>query len=317
MTQACGAGSTVDGTAPSERSDATAPTPSGASDATAVSPSLDVVLDAGAGSARLEASAPGDAGIRPGWTLLWADEFEGRDGSAADPSKWVHDVGGSGGGNREREYYTDGTANAVVQGGQLVITADMAGAAPPACWYGPCQYTSARLKTQGKFAQAYGRFEARIQIPYGQGMWPAFWMLGDDITQVQWPACGEIDIMENIGREPALVHGSLHGPGYPGAGLTGVYSLAAGKLADSFHTFAAEWEPTAVRFYVDDRLYETQTPANVPAGSPWPFEHAFFLVLDLAVGGTWPGDPDPSTTFPQTMKIDWVRVFQKTNGEGP
>ncbi len=255
--------------------------------------------------------AHSDAPTLPGWVLVWADEFDGPDGSAVDPTKWFHDVGGGGFGNQEREYYTDGTQNAVVQGGHLVITATTAGAAQHACWYGACRYTSARFESNGKFMQAYGRFEARIQIPFGQGLWPAFWMLGANIDRVPWPACGEIDVMENIGREPSMNHGSLHGQGYPPAGLTGVYAMGGGNLADSFHRYAVEWEPSVIRFYVDDQLYETRTPADVPAGSAWAFDHPFFLLLNLAVGGTWPGDPDATTVFPQTMKVDWVRVFQK------
>ena len=251
----------------------------------------------------------------PGWTLTWSDEFDGPDGSAVDPTKWTHDIGGSGWGNQEREYYTPGTANAVVQGGNLVITAD-GSTSQYSCWYGACQYTSARLLTQGLFTQQYGRFEARIQLPYGQGLWPAFWMLGSNITTVSWPACGEIDIMENIGKEPSYNHGSLHAPGFPGSGLTGQYTVpGGGKLSDAFHVFAIEWDAASIRFYVDDQLYETQTPANVPSGGTWAFDHPFFLLLNVAVGGSWPGDPDMTTTFPQTMKVDWVRAYQRSGGE--
>src|SRR5450755_3384530 len=159
-----------------------------------------------------------DGGVAlPGWVLTWADEFNGPDNSAVDSTKWVYDSGGGGWGNNELEYYTSGTANAVVQGGNLVITATTAGASAFTCSYpssGPCGYTSARIRTQGKFTQEYGRFEARIQIPEGQGLWPAFWMLGADISNsaTNWPKCGEIDIMENIGKEPSINHGSLHLP---------------------------------------------------------------------------------------------------------
>jgi beta-glucanase (GH16 family) len=259
----------------------------------------------------LDGSASVDSALA-GWTLVWSDEFDGPDGSAVDPTKWTHDTGGNGWGNSELEYYTDGTQNAVVSGGNLVITATDAAASQLQCSYGTCRFTSARLLTKGLFALQYGRFEARIQIPFGQGIWPAFWMLGSNIDQVSWPACGEIDIMENIGKEPSTNHGSLHAPGFPGAGLTGKYVLANGaKLSDAFHTYAAEWDSAAIRFYVDDQLYETQAPSNVPAGGTWAFDHPFFVLLNVAVGGTFPGNPDGTTTFPQTMKVDWVRVYQR------
>jgi beta-glucanase (GH16 family) len=247
--------------------------------------------------------------------LAWSDEFDGPDGSAVDPSKWVHDVGGGGWGNQELEYYTDGTQNAIVQGGALVITATTANAASYQCSYpssGPCKYTSARLLTKGKFSQKYGRFEARIQIPAGQGLWPAFWMLGANIDTVNWPSCGEIDVMENIGKEPSINHGSLH---MPAAGttndsdLTASYTLPGNaKLSDAFHTYAIEWSSTAIAFYVDDTLYETQTPQTA-TGRTWEFDQPFFILLNVAVGGQWPGSPDSTTTFPQTMKVDWVRAY--------
>jgi beta-glucanase (GH16 family) len=277
--------------------------------------------DSAAGDSAGDAAEEGDAGgssAISGWTLTWSDEFEGPDGSAVDPTRWVHDVGGTGWGNNELEYYTDGTQNAVVTGGNLVITATTAGASAYTCSYpanGPCEYTSARLLTQNKFSQEYGLFEARIQIPEGQGLWPAFWMLGANIATSPWPACGEIDIMENIGSEPTLNHGSLHAPGFPGAGLTGAYTLPSGNLGDAFHTYAVQWEPTAIRFYVDDQLYETQTPSDAPAGGTWEFDHAFFLLLNVAVGGSYPGAPDSTTVFPQTMKVDWVRVYEPANGD--
>ena len=263
-------------------------------------------------------AAPTDAApdsALPGWTLTWSDEFDGADGSAADPSKWNQETGNSGwSNNQEREYYTPGTANAVVQGGSLVITATDADAGAYTCQYGTCQYTSARFNTSGKFEQAYGRFEARIQIPRGQGLWPAFWTLGNDIGTVGWPQCGEIDIMENVGKTPSTNYGSMHGPGYSGAHpLTGSYSLSdGGALADGFHVYAVEWATGTVSFYVDDILYETRTPADVPDGDVWVYDHPFFVILNVAVGGGFPGDPDGTTVFPQTMKVDYVRVYSKT-----
>ena len=251
-----------------------------------------------------------DGGALPGWVLTWSDEFNGPDGSAVDSTKWVYDTGGGGWGNNELETYTSGTANAVIQGGNLVITATTAGAS---------SYTSARLKTLGKFSQQYGRFEARIQMPEGQGLWPAFWMMGADINTVNWPSCGEIDVMENIGKEPSINHGSLHMPATGGTTddqLTGMYTLSGGaKLGDGFHTYAVEWTSSTITFYVDDMLYETQT-SKVPSGDTWEFDHPFFLLINVAVGGQWPGSPDATTVFPQTLKVDYVRVYQK-NGTEP
>ena len=271
----------------------------------------------GAGGAAGSTST--DGGTLPGWVLTWSDEFNGSDGSAVDSTKWVYDTGGGGWGNSELEYYTSGTANAVQQGGNLVITATTANASSYTCSYpsnGPCHYTSARLKTLGKFSQQYGRFEARIQMPEGQGIWPAFWMMGDNINTANWPACGEIDVMENIGKEPTINHGSIHMPASGSTSddqLTGMYTLSGGaKLGDAFHTYAIEWTSSQVTFYVDDMLYETQTKAGA-TGRTWEFDHPFFILLNVAVGGTWPGSPDSTTTFPQTMKVDWVRVYQPAN----
>ena len=174
-------------------------------------------------------------------------------------------------------------------------------------------YTSARLITSGKFEQAYGRFEARIKIPYGQGVWPAFWLLGADDKQVGWPQCGEIDIMENIGREPGMVHGTIHGPGYSGGkGIGGAYSVNAGRFADDFHIYAVEWEPEEIRFYVDDHLYTARRPSDLPAGTKWVYDHPFYILLNFAVGGEWPGSPDATTKFPQVMLVDYVRVYKKS-----
>jgi beta-glucanase (GH16 family) len=246
----------------------------------------------------------------PAYVLVWNDEFSAPNGSLPDPSKWILETGGGGWGNNEFETYTERVQNAYVQDGNLVITAI------EEKYKGrdgiPRQYTSARLKTMGLFEQKYGRFEARIRIPQGQGMWPAFWMLGNNIGTVDWPNCGEIDVMENIGREPAKVHGSLHGPGYSGGnGLTGVYTLPSGKFADDFHIFAVEWEPSAIRFYVDSNWYETRTPGDLPEGKTWVFDHPFFILLNLAVGGDWPGTPDHTTVFPQHMLVDYVRVYAR------
>ena len=245
------------------------------------------------------------------WNLVWSDEFNGSNGSAPDPSKWVLETGGGGWGNQELEYYTTRPQNAIQRDGNLVI------AALKEKFTGPDgvtrDYTSARLKTQGKFGQTYGRFEARIKIPRGQGIWPAFWMLGEDIDKVGWPTCGEIDIMENIGKEPSIVHGTIHGPGYSGdRGIGDAFSLPDDpRFADDFHVYAVEWEPEAIRFYVDDHLYATRIPADLPKGTKWVYDHPFFLLLNVAVGGSWPGNPDATSTYPQTMRVDYVRVYSK------
>jgi beta-glucanase (GH16 family) len=249
---------------------------------------------------------------RPGraakaWVMVWSDEFNGADGSAPDSAKWKYDLGNNNGwGNNELETYTNSAANVQQKGGNLVITAIKSGsAADPS-------YTSARIKTEGLYDHGYGRVEARIKIPHGQGMWPAFWMLGNNIGKVGWPTCGEIDIMENIGKEPAIVHGTIHGPGYSGEhGIGSPYSQPNDKrFSDDFHVYAVEWEPNQIRFYVDENLYATRTPADLPKGTTWVYDHNFFIILNVAVGGGWPGYPDGTTTFPQQMLVDYVRVYE-------
>lgn len=267
-------------------------------------------------SAGPTATPPTDPSLTPPaptWTLAWSDDFNGPAGAPVDAAKWVTETGGQGWGNNELQYYT-ATGNASLDGaGHLVITAR----AEPStttrqCWYGTCRYTSARLKTKGLFESTYGRFESRIRIPRGQGLWPAFWMLGTDVDTAGWPTCGEIDIMENIGREPNMVHGTLHGPRYSGGnGIGGPFVLASGSFADDFHVFAVEWTPNQVRWLVDEREYHKVTPTNLPGGARWVFDHQFFLLLNVAVGGGWPGNPDASTTFPQQMVVDYVRAYRQ------
>jgi beta-glucanase (GH16 family) len=256
------------------------------------------------------ANTPDSQSLKNGWTLVWSDEFNGPDGSRPDATKWKFEIGGNGWGNGELEYYTDRPENSFIRGGNLVIRAakeTFTGADKVTR-----DYTSARITTQRLFEQAYGRFEARIKIPRGQGIWPAFWLLGDDVGKVGWPECGEIDIMENIGKEPSTVHGSMHGPGYSGEqGYTSVYKLPGGvRFYNDFHVFAIEWEPSVVRFFVDQELYATFTPARLPQGKKWVFDHSFFIILNVAVGGDWPGPPDSRTVFPQEMLVDYVRVYK-------
>jgi beta-glucanase (GH16 family) len=240
------------------------------------------------------------------WQLVWSDEFTQADGTPPDSAKWGYDIGtGSGGwGNNELEYYTSRTNNARVVGGQLVIEARQES-------YAGSSYTSARLLTKDKWSWTYGRIEARIKIPRGQGIWPAFWMLGANIASAGWPTCGEIDILENIGREPAIVYGAVHGPGYSGgSGIGGPYSLTnSAAFADDFHLYAVEWSTNQIKWFVDGQQYFMVTPANLPGGTTWVFTRPQFLLLNVAVGGNWPGNPDGTTTFPQRMTVDYVRVY--------
>ena len=249
----------------------------------------------------------------PKWVLTWNDEFNARDGTPVDQSKWTQVTGGSGWGNDELEYYTASPRNAHQEHGSLVIEALQEAYTGPDGVTG--QYTSARLKTAGKFSQAYGRFEARIKMPRGQGIWPAFWLLGDDISTVKWPTCGEIDIVENLGSEPSIAHGTIHGPGYSRQhGISSAYTLPDDHhFSDDFHLFAVEWEPEEIRFYVDENLYATRRPSDLPAGARWVYDHPFFVILNLAVGGKWPGNPDATTQFPQKMLVDYVRVYRRAN----
>jgi beta-glucanase (GH16 family) len=244
------------------------------------------------------------------WVLTWSDEFNGPNGSMPDPNKWVLESGGNGWGNHELQSYTSRPQNVHEENGNLVI------AAIKERFTGTDglqrEYTSARLKSEGHFSQRYGRFEARIQIPSGQGAWPAFWMLGADYSAKGWPNCGEIDVMESVGTNPDKIQGSIHGPGYSGTNrLTAAYRLQTGRFSDSFHVFAVEWEPQVVRFYVDNELYATRTPADLPPGKPWVYDHPFFVLLNLAVGGDFPGRPSDSAVFPQRMLVDYVRVYTR------
>ena len=235
------------------------------------------------------------------WKLAWGDDFDGAAGTSADAGKWAYDTGPNWY-NGELQDYTSGATNASLDGnGNLVIEARKEAREGR-------QYTSARLKTEGKKTFAYGRIEGRMKLPYGQGLWPAFWMLGGN----SWPNNGEIDIMENLGREPAIVHGTFHGPGYSGAaGPTAAYTLPVGaKFSDDFHVFAIEWETNTIRWFVDGNLYSTKTPADIQ-GNTWVFDHPFFIILNLAVGGDWPGNPDATTVFPQKFLIDYIHVCQK------
>jgi beta-glucanase (GH16 family) len=173
-------------------------------------------------------------------------------------------------------------------------------------------YTSGRITTKGKFEQAYGRFEARIRLSFGAGIWPAFWMLGADFDQVSWPQCGEIDIMEYRGQAPTIIHGSVHGPGYSGGNaVTRTYVNPDGRFDIDFHVFAVEWFVDRIDFYVDEILYQSIAKSDVPG--EWVYDDPFFIILNVAVGGTFVGFPNGNTQFPQTMLVDYVRVYQARN----
>jgi beta-glucanase (GH16 family) len=241
------------------------------------------------------------------WVLTMADEFEGEEGTPPDPAVWTYDIGGDGWGNQQLEFNTDRVENVSLDGqGHLRIVAREES-------FMGNDYTSARIKTQGLFEQTYGRFEARIKLPEGQGLWPAFWMLGANVDEVPWPGCGEIDIMEYQGQRPARVFGSLHGPGYSGAeAISNDFELSGGAtFADDFHVFSVEWDPGRITFSVDDEVYHIVRSADVRAKGDWVFNSAFFLILNLAVGGTLGGPVGPDTVFPAEVLVDYVRIFER------
>lgn len=240
------------------------------------------------------------------WELTWSDEFEGEEGTSPNPSNWTFDIGtgNNGWGNGEFQYYTDSPENVSLDGeGNLVITARK----EP---FNGSPFTSARIKTEGLFDQAYGRFEARIKTPFGRGIWPAFWMLGANFSSVGWPQTGEIDIMEYRGQEPAKIHGSLHGPGYSaGNAITDSFTLDNSRFDTGFHLFAVEWFEDRIDYYVDNVRYQSINRSDVDG--EWVFNKPFFLILNVAVGGTFVGPPSSQTPFPQEMTVDYVRVYNK------
>ncbi|GHH85655.1 hydrolase [Streptomyces sulfonofaciens] len=274
-----------------------------------------LVPAAAAAGAAPAAPTAATAEASPALQAAFTEDFDGAAGSAVNGTRWQLETGDNVN-NHERQYYTAGNANAALDGqGHLVITARRENPGNYNCWYGRCEYTSARMNTAGKFSAQYGHIETRMKIPRGQGMWPAFWMLGNGGGG--WPDQGEIDIMENIGKEPGTVHGTIHGPGYSGSGGIGAgYTLPGGQaFADNFHTFAIDWAPNSIKWSVDGNVYETRTPADV-GGNQWVFNKSFFLILNLAVGGYWPGDPDGGTSFPQQLVVDYVHVSTSDGGGG-
>jgi beta-glucanase (GH16 family) len=242
------------------------------------------------------------------WELTWSDEFDGAAGVLPDATKWTYDIGNGGWGNQELQYYTNRPENVSLDGkGNLVITAKSES-------FGGSSFTSARIKTKGLFEQAYGRFEARLKTPYGPGIWPAFWMLGANNQTVAWPQCGEIDIMELKGHQPSILHSTIHGPGYSGGNaITDTYALQNDRFDNGYHIFAMEWDTEKIDFYVDGYLYNRITKSTVNAKGEWVYDHTFFMILNIAVGGTFAGFPTSETPFPQKMTIDYVRAYKLVN----
>lgn len=232
--------------------------------------------------------------------LLWSDEFDGPRGTPVDARHWTHELGGDGWGNRELQRYTDRPANAALDGdGNLAIVARRDAG----------EYTSARLVTHGKVELTYGRIEARMRLPRGRGIWPAFWMLGANLPGTPWPSCGEIDIVENLGHDPRTIYGTVHGPGYSGRNGIACSHEHDVDLANDFHVYGVEWQRERVAWSLDGRVYGELTAAGV-GGRPWVLDHPLFILLNLAVGGEWPGAPDESTAFPATLLVDYVRVYR-------
>lgn len=239
----------------------------------------------------------------PGYTLAWNDEFNGTN---LDPNVWNQEIGnGTGGwGNNELEYYTNSTKNTFLSNGNLIIEARKEA-------IGGFNYSSGRMTTQNKKSFKFGRIDIRAKLPVSKGMWPALWMLGDNITSLGWPACGEIDIMELIGTFLGRVHATMHWKPVSGTNTSngGLFNLPSGDFSQAFHVYSIVWTTDTIKCYVDDQLFFTNTLANV-APANYPFNANHFFIFNVAVGGNWPGPPDGSTVFPQRMFVDYVRVFQ-------
>ncbi|MCB8942409.1 MAG: family 16 glycosylhydrolase [Ardenticatenaceae bacterium] len=256
------------------------------------------------------------------WEMVWSDEFNGTAGTPPNPNVWKHELGDGtlnsnpGWGNGESQYYTNSTDNAALDGaGNLALTVHKVNTATSnlECWYGSCEYTSARLISWDRMEYEYGRIEARIQVPTGgDGLWPAFWMLGTDIGEVGWPQSGEIDIMEYVSRIPNEIFGTIHGPGYSGGASFGnTYDFGV-PVSQTAHTYAVEWGPDEIHWYVDGINYHSAIPSDV-APNEWVYNHPFFIILNVAIGGNFGGAIDPDIPFPQTMAVDYVRVYQGVN----
>lgn len=253
------------------------------------------------------------------WVQVWSDEFDGAAGSPVDGTKWKHDLGDGcqngicGWGNNEKEWYTNAAENVALNGqGQLAIVARVA---PPGmtCYYGPCRYTSGKITTRGTMDAQPGRVEARIKLAPGQGLWPAFWMLGHGDPTKGWPDCGEIDVMENKGSQPRSTSSALHGPGYSGGNsFWHVETLPTGSFTSEFHVFAVEWDANGVVFFIDGTAHFAMTKTYIEGTGAYVFNQPFYVILNMAVGGHFDGDPQSDAIFPATMLVDYVRVFRKS-----
>ena len=252
------------------------------------------------------------------WVLAWSDEFDGAAGAGIDPAKWRYDTGDGcsegicGWGNGERQHYTDSPDNISLNGqGQLTIVARQAPSGLT-CYYGPCQYTSGKVNTRGRMSAAPGRVEARIKLPVGQGLWSGFWMLGAGHPGVPWPLCGELDVMENKGSEPGTTSSAVHGPGYSGkTPFVHSHSVARSAAGEDFHTFAVEWDSVHVRFFVDDTAHYGITREAMERYGQAVLDQSFYVILNLAVGGSFDGNPQSEAIFPATMLVDYVRVYKR------
>jgi beta-glucanase (GH16 family) len=239
---------------------------------------------------------------REGWNMVWTDEF---DKPEIDTTKWNYEINGSGMGNNELQYYISSRANSWTRDGKLVIKAISQN-------YKGKFYTSARLNSKGKGDWKYGRMDVRAKLPVQQGVWPAIWMLPTDWVYGTWPQSGEIDIMEIIGQKPSTTHGTIHfGQPWPKNRWIGETKvLSKGDFSEEFHVFSVEWEENQIRWYLDDTLFCKRVPADLTP-ERWPFDQKFHMILNLAIGGEWPGPPDENTKFPKYMYVDYVRVYQK------
>lgn len=253
------------------------------------------------------------------WVLAWEDRFEGPAGAPPNPDHWRIMLGDGteydnpGWGNDELQYYTDDPANVALDGnGNLLITIREDDGSRE-CYYGACRFTSARLTTRGKVEFAYGRIESRIRVPAGGGIWAAFWSLGTDIGEVGWPQTGEIDFMEFVGRLPNEVFGTIHGPGYAGGESVGDIIKLDEPVHENYHVFSVEWAPDRIDWFMDGEHYHSATPADAPG--EWVYNHPFFLLLNVAVGGNFGGDVDPELELPVSMAVDYVRVYRPADGE--
>ncbi|HEX6293484.1 MAG TPA: carbohydrate-binding protein [Herpetosiphonaceae bacterium] len=245
---------------------------------------------------------PNPASAQTSWQLVWSDEFNG---TSVDPANWTFETGGHGWGNNELQYYTNGS-NASVSGGVLTITANRVSSGY-SCWYGTCQYTSTRMNTKGKREFQYGRIEARMALPMGKGIWPAFWMLGANFPSTPWPNSGEIDIMEHVNNEN-VTHGTIH---WDSNGYASYGGPSGAVNVTTYHTYAIEWDSSAIRWFLDGtKFWEANILNNI--NSTEEFHKPFFMILNLAVGGNWPGSPDSTTVFPARVMVDYVRVYKRS-----